>query len=205
MQWWGGTARLPAMCGGPAKCQDTRQSASASLPGRVTATRSGTSTTCPGCTAGSVSRVRPHQAYCRTGDSAPGAARATGALPAGPIGALTPLSLTSARGGRLSSAAPAAPVEGAQLGTPSGKGCPSAPFPISMHTAAGAASELRSTKMSGTTHREEPPAKSKCRPAGPRSCASMGGAVCSLLGQRQRGKVVGGMQGFAQLLGTAAT
>lgn len=150
------------MFGGPAKCHDTRQSARATLPGRVMATRSGTSTIWPADSAGSVSRVLPHHAYWRTGGSALAAAEVLAALDA------AGLPSADAVGG-----------EGAQVGMPRGEACPSGWRPTSMHTAAAAAMVLRSSSDTGTTHRGEAP-KSCTRLAGPRSWASMGGAVCSL-------------------------
>lgn len=168
------------MCGGPGKCQDTRQSASASLPGCVTATCKGTSTSCPGGTADNATRVRPHQAYCRTGGRAPTAASATGALllqamaiddPGWPM-----MAATAATG--------AATGAGAQVATPIGATSPSGSLPTSMHTAAGAAMVLRNSSVSGRMHSGEVP-KSWSMLAGPRSCASMGGAVYSLRDKRR--------------------
>ena len=131
------------------------------------ATYSGTSTTCPAGSTGSVTRVLPHHAYWRTGGSAPADVELLAALEA------AGLPSAEAVGG-----------EGAQVGTPRGEACPSGWRPTSMHTAAAAAMVLRSSSDRGTTQSGEAP-KSCARLAGPRSWASMGGAVCSL--QREQG------------------
>lgn len=176
---------LPVMRGGPANCQVTKQSATASWAGRATAMRSGTSTSCPGGIAGRVTRVRPHHAYCRTGGSAPAAVSATDTL----LLLLIMLPLLAIAAWPSSAATGGA---GSHVGTPTGTACASGSLPTSMQIAAGAAMVLRSISVSGTAHRP-PDLKSCWRLAGPCNLASIGGAACSLHGKGQHAGKQGGV------------